>query len=387
MAAQGVEVCHDAHLENATRWDSQGEERNNSTASRSQTNRSNMVGLRGNSRIRDFMRQSNAGSAAAGNGNNGGDDNTTVSRFSDDTGGQTAETTYSERMRAKRQFGKRLMIAWVSVAGTVFLGVVLWKNGLIFHSNDASVSAIQGASSTSGFDDEGNMLCNGLALNCHRRANEIMYATVHNAMSSRDDNFLAFNNLLPLESALAAGFRGLTLDSCDCERIGIQLCHGVCIAGFRRPIATFTAIVDFLKEHEHEVVVVEIEAGDNSLGPLFDVLQEVPGLLDLMYQHPGADTKWPKLKDMVEMDQRLIVFAHNDIGCEEEGKCPLGVHSTFDFAFETPFNQRGATQLMNVDESCSVSRGWSNSDWVISNHFATNDQGKLCWGWLYIIVR
>ena len=72
----------------------------------------------------------------------------------------------------------------------------------------------------------------------------------------------------------------------------------------------------------------------------------------------------------------MIVFAHNDLGCEEDGNCPFGVHATYDYAFETPFAQRGASQLMDVDETCSVSRGWSNADFVISNHFAANDQGK-----------
>ena len=136
-----------------------------------------------------------------------------------------------------------------------------------------------------------------------------MYATAHNAMSSRADGFLAYNHLFPLEDALAAGFRGLTIDSCDCSRVGIQLCHGLCLAGFRRPVPTFEGIVSFLELNPHEVVIIEIQVGEDSLGPLFTILQEVPGLADLMYQHPGKDDPsrkdepWPKLKDMIEMNQ------------------------------------------------------------------------------------
>ena len=40
---------------------------------------------------------------------------------------------------------------------------------------------------------------------------------VHNAMSSRDDLFAAYNNIENLEKALVAGYRGLMLDSCICD--------------------------------------------------------------------------------------------------------------------------------------------------------------------------
>jgi hypothetical protein len=41
--------------------------------------------------------------------------------------------------------------------------------------------------------------------------------TFHNAMSSRDDLFTAYNNVHPLEGALVAGYRRLMLDSCVCD--------------------------------------------------------------------------------------------------------------------------------------------------------------------------
>lgn len=313
MATLGFEVCREAHQQNREAW-SASPTTNSSRERASAATSNTMTESTGNStsRLRDFMRRSNANSTGASLSalrRNDGEASTAASHFSDDTGRQSAETTYSERIRRKRRFAARLMISYLCLASTVFLGVLLWKHGLIFNNSDERAYAVQGISGTGGFDESGNMICNGLALNCHRRANEIMYATVHNAMSSKADNFLAFNNMRPLEDALVAGFRGLTLDSCDCARIGIQLCHGVCIAGFRRPIATFAAIVDFLKENEHEVIVVEIEAGDESLGPLFDILlPEVPGLSDLMYQHEDG-TKWPKLKDMVEMDKVRQLFS------------------------------------------------------------------------------
>ena len=285
----------------------------------------------------------------------------------------------------KRKCAVRMMVVYIAVALIIFVGVVLWRMGIIFSSVDQSFASIQTNSAPQkGYDEQGRMLCNGHHLNCFRRANEIMYATMHNAMSSRADGFLAYNHLYPLEDALAAGFRGLTIDSCDCGRVGIQLCHGLCLAGFRRPVPTLEAIVKFMTANPHEVVIIEIQVGEESLGPLFTELQEVEGLSDLVYQHPSytnssqegeeAELPWPKLSEMIELNQRLILFAHDDIACEE-GSCPAGVHNTYDFSFETPFEQKGLEELMRVDLTCSVSRGWSNSDFVVSNHFATDARG------------
>jgi hypothetical protein len=63
--------------------------------------------------------------------------------------------------------------------------------------------------------------CNGLASNCDLRVNEVLFAMVHNAMSSRNDLFAAYNNIESLEKALVAGYRGLMLDSCICDGTSI----------------------------------------------------------------------------------------------------------------------------------------------------------------------
>jgi len=279
-----------------------------------------------------------------------------------------------DNRRRKRKLATWTVALYLTVASIIFLFVLLWLMKYIFVKVDPSLNKLQESESVWGHDEQGRMLCNGYHLNCFRRANEIMYATVHNAMSSRADGFLAFNNLFPLEDALQAGFRGLTIDSCDCGRVGIQLCHSLCVAGFRRPNAVFENIVTFLRENPYEIIIIEIQVNGDSLWPLFEMLKEVEGLSSLIYEHPSVEQPWPKLMDMIEMDQRLIILAHDDIACEE-GSCPAGVHSTYEFAFETPFEQKGLEDLMRVELSCSVSRGWSNSEFIISNHFATDERG------------
>lgn len=59
--------------------------------------------------------------------------------------------------------------------------------------------------------------CNGLETNCDLRVNEIMYATLHNAMATFDDGFIfGPNHERQLEGAVEAGYRGINLDLCNC---------------------------------------------------------------------------------------------------------------------------------------------------------------------------
>jgi hypothetical protein len=71
--------------------------------------------------------------------------------------------------------------------------------GAVMHMKKSTQNAA--ASGIQDNDDEGNQTrsCNGLASNCQRRVNEIMYATVHNAMSSSQNTLAASNNILAFE--------------------------------------------------------------------------------------------------------------------------------------------------------------------------------------------
>ena len=59
--------------------------------------------------------------------------------------------------------------------------------------------------------------CNLAKSNCDLKVNEVTFAMVHNAMSSRENLFAGYNNLKSMEGALVAGYRGLMLDSCICD--------------------------------------------------------------------------------------------------------------------------------------------------------------------------
>jgi hypothetical protein len=385
MATLGFELCQEDHVRNAARWNESNSRRHQYFSG-------------GSSR---GGRASDASSSVYYDQH--ADECTTASYFSDHDS-NASDNSNERAMVRKRKCLVWMMALYMLVASITFFTVLLWRMGFIFNGVDDSLSKFSSGSGQTGFNDDGEMLCNGLVNNCNRRVNEIMYATVHNAMSSRENRFIAYNNIYSLEEALAAGFRGLTIDSCDCARIGIQLCHAVCIAGFRKPLPVFENIVDFMKRNPHEIVIIELQIGEDSLGPLFDIIEQVSGFEDLLYQHPGEGLMWPTLKELIEMDrvsqklsfcvffqlllvkrsiltdlviefsQRLLIFQHDDANCEA-GSCPFGVHNTYSYMFETPFQQKGAVELLDFKATCVVNRGWSNADFVVSNHFATDAQG------------
>mmetsp|Transcript_25651 Transcript_25651/g.37517 ORF Transcript_25651/g.37517 Transcript_25651/m.37517 type:complete len:654 (-) Transcript_25651:134-2095(-) len=225
-------------------------------------------------------------------------------------------------------------------------------------------------------DDDGSnsgaaMVCNGLESNCDWRVHEVMFAAVHNAMSSREDGFVEWNNLFPLEDALEAGFRSLFLDVCDCPILGVHLCHTLCSGGYRRPVQVFENILSFLQANKGEVVILELQIVDMSLVPLFNVLStNLPRLMDMMYAHPNSSVPWPYMRDLITSDRRLIVFQHDGPDCDTVGKCPTGVHNMYRYGFETPYDSRGVDELMNTTRTCIASRGDAHRPFMVSNHFA-----------------
>lgn len=70
--------------------------------------------------------------------------------------------------------------------------------------------------------------CNGSTANCGLRVDQTMFALVHNAMSSEEKGFIVgYNHQLSISKALMAGYRGLSLDVCNCNGV-LQFCHNVC---------------------------------------------------------------------------------------------------------------------------------------------------------------
>ena len=201
------------------------------------------------------------------------------------------------RMRRCRR-RRRLCIVLVLLAGCGIIATIVLPTVFVKRSSGAVAAATDGTNANG--EDSNERTCNGLASNCYRRVNEIMYASVHNAMAALENQFVvAYNNLYSLEQALESGFRGFLIDSCVCTGLGTQMCHETCAIGYRRPSSVFGGIRDFLQNNENEIVIVELQIGADSFEDLYDKMLQVENLTSLMYNHPYRTAPWPIINDLI----------------------------------------------------------------------------------------
>ncbi|MGT2527862.1 phosphatidylinositol-specific phospholipase C domain-containing protein [Streptomyces nojiriensis] len=113
------------------------------------------------------------------------------------------------------------------------------------------------------------------------------------------------------------GVRGLMLDTYDIAydqegNVDVMLCHSqfVCFENFRSGLGR---VVDFLKSHPDEVVTVFLEnyASRASLTDAVSDVLEAKNAKNLLFspnQYDIDNRNWPRLRDMVSDNRRLVVF-------------------------------------------------------------------------------
>lgn len=221
--------------------------------------------------------------------------------------------------------------------------------------------------------DDAAECCNGLESNCNTRVNELLFAASHNAMSSLEGGDpILYNHLLELEPSLDAGYRALLLDVCVCGG-ELVLCHGLCGVGRRNMTEVFTSVVTFLDDHPTELIILifQISVGTAEITALYDVMQGVSGFVDYLYVKDDTTTPWPRMRNLIQDNTRIIAFHHDGSDCSNN-ECPAGLHYYFDYAVETPFEFNNPTEIAEYTTSCQFDRGvQGNQDFFGINHFVT----------------
>ena len=177
--------------------------------------------------------------------------------------------------------------------------------------------------------------CNGSALLCDKRYNEVVFPTTHGAMSCRDEHWLAANQKYNIGHQLADGVRALMLEVH--YLFGkVYLARGSALVN-RKPLAEGLGEVrTFMDSHPCEVITLilksRVRASDIALA-----LQQA-GLSDALYAHaPGQP--FPTLKEMVATRRRLVIFA------DHEGGAYPWYHSLAEFCDQTPVKARQPEDL------------------------------------------
>jgi hypothetical protein len=133
------------------------------------------------------------------------------------------------------------------------------------------------------------------------------------------------------------------------------LCHGFCELGAYPFATTLAGVRDFLVEHPGEVIVFVIE--DYVTPADVEAAFREAGLDRFVYRGP-VTRPFPTLREMIDSDQRLVVFGENDT---------TGVpwyHPAFETIQETPYTFHAPEEF-----SCRPNRGGISAPLFQINHW------------------
>jgi hypothetical protein len=246
--------------------------------------------------------------------------------------------------------------------------------------------------------------CNGYSQLCDRSLADVVFPSTHNSMGSSTVPGFSFPNQDgSIAEQLQDGIRGMLIDThygyktaqgvvtdlshgrgklssfdaigpaqiAAAERIrarlgrpanghrGVWLCHAFCEIGAVSAVQALGQMRTFLVEHPDQVLILSIE-DDVSPQDTERVFRD-SGLLDLVYQGPSGPP-WPTLRQLIERDRRVIVFAENDTG---------GIRwyrPQFKLMEETPYRFTRAAQLAK-SSSCRPNRGGTGKALFLLNNW------------------
>lgn len=232
------------------------------------------------------------------------------------------------------------------------------------------------------------LVCNGHEALCDRRFNEVVFPATHNAMSASNLGWVWPHHDGGLSIQLKAGVRAFLLDThygdtqeeidrylatfpsasrSLVERIisaadpqtrnpdNRFVCHNLCALGATPLDAAFADIRAFLDRNWNEVVVLILqdEVSPQDTAAAF----EESGLIRYVFT-PSPDGEWPTLREMIEANTRLVVFA-------ERGGPPPGWYlHLWDYTEETSYNYRRPE-----DFTCAPNRGGTGKPLFLLNHW------------------
>ena len=245
--------------------------------------------------------------------------------------------------------------------------------------------------------------CNGAAVLCDRRLDQVVLPGTHNSMSAADRPGWYFaNQIRPIPRQLRDGIRLLMLDPHygveDSEgrvrtdlraegtnrnrvagRLGAQavgvaerlagrlglvpaegerdvyLCHTLCELGAERMAPTLDEIRGFLERNPSEVLMVILESSVDpaDVSREFEEAELEPYLAVL-----DRDRPLPTLRRMIASGRRLVVFDEGDGGAED------WYQPEFLFVRDTPIRS-----VLRSPGSCAPGRGELESPLLLMNHW------------------
>ncbi|KAK4262303.1 hypothetical protein QN277_027882 [Acacia crassicarpa] len=174
-------------------------------------------------------------------------------------------------------------------------------------------------------------------------------------------------------SQLSNGVRGLMLDMYDFEN-DIWLCHsfdGKCynFTSFQPAINVLREIRSFLEANPTEIVTIFIEDYVTSSNGLTNVFN-ASGLSNYLFplsRMPKNGANWPTVDDMVNQNQRLLLFTS-----KSSKEASEGIAYQWNYVVENQYGDDGMTAGSCRNRSESSAMDTKSKSLVLVNYFPTN---------------
>ncbi len=201
--------------------------------------------------------------------------------------------------------------------------------------------------------------CNGQSETCDKRYDQVAYLTTHNAFNTGSESFAFPNQNYGIDQQLQDGVRAFMMDVYDFFGSAVVY-HGSWTLGYQDFQDDLGEIKTFLDSNPNEVVTLILECYVDA-NTIESELSDA-GLSSYLYTKT-AGVPWSTLQDMIDANQRLVVFTDED----DAGTGQDWYHYMWDHMTETHYSVNSPQDF--TDE---YNRGDSLNDLFIFNHFVTD---------------
>lgn len=198
-------------------------------------------------------------------------------------------------------------------------------------------------------------------INFNKKYNNVAFLTTHNAYNyGLDETFNFPNQTYPVSQQLEDGVRGFMLDIYLLDSVP-HLYHGASLLGTEPLSLVLSDIHDFLMANPTEILTIIFESYV-SADVIATALQDA-NLNDFLHEQ-STENPWPSLQNMIDNDQRLVIFSESENDSETDYPWYLYV---WDYAVDTDYSNHQVTDL-----TCEFNRGSPENELFILNNFITH---------------
>ena len=195
----------------------------------------------------------------------------------------------------------------------------------------------------------------------NRKYNKVCFLMTHNAMNNSEKKYLIPNQTHSITKQLANGVRGLMIDTYDGPGGKALTYHGVELMGKQPLVDVLKEVYLFLANNEKEVLTIIFE--NNGSNEQLITAIETAGLTSFAYIH---GTEWKTIKEMVNSNQRLVMFVESD----KTPKADYLKHA-WSYIYDTKYTFNKVSEF-----DCSINRGtFSENNLFLVNHWLSNGLG------------